>query len=257
MSLSPAPLFTPYKLKNLAPAEPHRHGALMTRSKSPEPNVPVTTSPRTTSAAQRRRRLSSSPKAVARRITRWRSTTTTSRTSTAHALDGWAKVLKAVRRSAVSPCVATLAHRLDARNSALGPNLHLDGAWASGLAKPGKKVTEPMTTAEIDEVIKALRHQRAPRRTTRLRRRRDPRRARLPDRPISSWEGTNERPDIYGGDMVKRTQFAVDIIKAIRAAVSKELPHPPALVAMEAAGLHGSNSATPRRKRWKNSSTRW
>lgn len=38
------------------------------------------------------------------------------------------------------------------------------------------------------------------------------------------WEVTNRRTDKYGGDLPQRTQFAVEIIQAMRAVVSKDFP---------------------------------
>ncbi|MGW2961583.1 NADH:flavin oxidoreductase [Streptomyces sp. NPDC001220] len=38
------------------------------------------------------------------------------------------------------------------------------------------------------------------------------------------WAGTNRRTDAYGGDPVARTQFAAEIVAAVRAAVSPEFP---------------------------------
>lgn len=38
------------------------------------------------------------------------------------------------------------------------------------------------------------------------------------------WDVTNRRTDKYGGDLVARTRFAVEIIKAVRAAVSPDFP---------------------------------
>ncbi|MGV9561081.1 NADH:flavin oxidoreductase [Streptomyces sp. NPDC003480] len=38
------------------------------------------------------------------------------------------------------------------------------------------------------------------------------------------WEGTNHRADAYGGDPVARTQFAAEIVAAVREAVSPEFP---------------------------------
>ncbi|MFF4689573.1 NADH:flavin oxidoreductase [Streptomyces sp. NPDC001307] len=38
------------------------------------------------------------------------------------------------------------------------------------------------------------------------------------------WEGTNRRTDAYGGDPVARTQFAAEIVAAVREAVSPEFP---------------------------------
>ena len=38
------------------------------------------------------------------------------------------------------------------------------------------------------------------------------------------WEGSNQRTDEYGGDLVARTRFAVEIVKAIRARVGADFP---------------------------------
>jgi 2,4-dienoyl-CoA reductase-like NADH-dependent reductase (Old Yellow Enzyme family) len=38
------------------------------------------------------------------------------------------------------------------------------------------------------------------------------------------WDGTNKRTDRYGGDLVQRTRFAVDAIRAVRKRVGVEFP---------------------------------
>jgi 2,4-dienoyl-CoA reductase-like NADH-dependent reductase (Old Yellow Enzyme family) len=38
------------------------------------------------------------------------------------------------------------------------------------------------------------------------------------------WEGTNQRTDQYGGDLVARGRFAADILKAVRAEVGPDYP---------------------------------
>lgn len=38
------------------------------------------------------------------------------------------------------------------------------------------------------------------------------------------WEGTNKRTDRYGGDLVGRTTFAVEVIEACRKAVGPDFP---------------------------------
>lgn len=38
------------------------------------------------------------------------------------------------------------------------------------------------------------------------------------------WAGTNHRTDAYGGDMVQRTRFAVEVVQAIRTAVGPRFP---------------------------------
>ena len=38
------------------------------------------------------------------------------------------------------------------------------------------------------------------------------------------WEGTNQRTDRYGGDLVARTQFAVEIIREVRRRIGPDFP---------------------------------
>lgn len=38
------------------------------------------------------------------------------------------------------------------------------------------------------------------------------------------WEGTNQRSDKYGGDLVSRTRFAVEIVEAVRKTVGPDFP---------------------------------
>ena len=219
MSLSPAPLFTPYKLKSLT--LPNRIVmAPMTRSKSPNqiPGPDV--------AAYYARRAAGGVGLII-----------TEGVAPDHpvalndhnvpnfhgdALDGWAKVLKAVKAEG-GLIMPQLWHTGLMRKPGSGPNPQLTGVGPSGLAKPGKKVAEPMSTADIDAVIAGY--------ATSARHAEElgfdgveihGAHGYLIDQFF--WEGTNERPDAYGGDMVKRTKFAVEVIKAIRAAVSKNFP---------------------------------
>lgn len=38
------------------------------------------------------------------------------------------------------------------------------------------------------------------------------------------WDGTNVRDDAFGGDMVNRTKFAAEVIRAVRSGVSRDFP---------------------------------
>ena len=38
------------------------------------------------------------------------------------------------------------------------------------------------------------------------------------------WDGTNQRTDAYGGDLVARTRFAVEVIREVRSQVGPEFP---------------------------------
>jgi 2,4-dienoyl-CoA reductase-like NADH-dependent reductase (Old Yellow Enzyme family) len=219
MVLSPKSLFTPYKLKNLN--LPNRIVmAPMTRSKSPNqvPGDDV--------AAYYRRRAEGGVGLII-----------TEGVAPDHpvalndhnvpnfhgdALDGWAKVLKEVK-AAGGFIMPQLWHTGLMRKPGSGPNKHLPGIGPSGLAKPGKKVAEPMTTKEIDEVIAGY--------ATSARHAEElgfdgveihGAHGYLIDQFF--WDGTNARDDAFGGDMVKRTKFAAEVVRAVRGAVSKDFP---------------------------------
>ncbi len=219
MSLSPAPLFTPYRLKNLT--IPNRIVmAPMTRSKSPN-QVPGSD----VAAYYGRRAKGGVGLIITEGVAPDHPVALNDHNVPnfhGDALDGWAKVLKAVKAEG-GLIMPQLWHTGLMRKPGSGPNPQLTGVGPSGLAKPGKKVTEPMTTADIDEVIKGY--------ATSARHAEElgfdgveihGAHGYLIDQFF--WEGTNERADAFGGDMVKRTQFAVEIVKAIRAAVSKDFP---------------------------------
>ncbi|KAF6588520.1 12-oxophytodienoate reductase, partial [Paenibacillus sp. EKM208P] len=38
------------------------------------------------------------------------------------------------------------------------------------------------------------------------------------------WERTNQRTDRYGGDIINRAQFAIELVEAIRAEVGPDYP---------------------------------
>ncbi|HEY1759145.1 MAG TPA: NADH:flavin oxidoreductase [Bryobacteraceae bacterium] len=93
----------------------------------------------------------------------------------------------------------------------------------SGLVKPGEQVTAPMTQQQIDDVIRAYGDGAAAA-------------EQLGFDGIEIhgahgylidqffWQGTNQRTDVYGGDLVARTRFAVEVIREIRRRVRSEFP---------------------------------
>jgi 2,4-dienoyl-CoA reductase-like NADH-dependent reductase (Old Yellow Enzyme family) len=93
----------------------------------------------------------------------------------------------------------------------------------SGFAKPGVKIAEPMTQRDIDDVIRAFGE--AGRSAQRLG---------FDGVEIHGahgylldqffWGGTNQRTDGYGGDLVARTRFAVEVIREVRSQVGPEFP---------------------------------
>jgi 2,4-dienoyl-CoA reductase-like NADH-dependent reductase (Old Yellow Enzyme family) len=93
----------------------------------------------------------------------------------------------------------------------------------SGLRQSGDKVAEPMTQADIDAVIAAFTEGAA-----------SAQRLGFDGVEIHGahgylidqffWESTNQRSDRYGGDLVARTRFAVEIVQEMRRRVGPGFP---------------------------------
>jgi 2,4-dienoyl-CoA reductase-like NADH-dependent reductase (Old Yellow Enzyme family) len=220
MSAALDPLFTPFTLNGLT--LPNRFVmAPMTRSKSPGqvPSADV--------AAYYRRRVEGGVGLII-----------TEGTSPAHpaaandadvprfhdedALAGWANVLKEVK-AAGGHIMPQLWHVGLMRKHGQGRNPEVPPVGPSGLFKPGKKVTDPMTDGEIADVISAFAKAAA-----------DAKRLGFDGVELHGahgyiidqffWDGTNERADTYGGDMVQRTNFGAEIVRAVRAEVGPDYP---------------------------------
>ena len=134
------------------------------------------------------------------------------------ARDGWKRVVDGIKAHNGS-VIAQLWHCGGFRKIGMAPDPDIPGHTASGLVRPGKKVAHAMTSEDIKETIDAF----------------------ASDAKYCEeigfdgveihgahgylidnffWEGTNERKDIYGGTIEKRSQLATDIVKAIRSSVS-------------------------------------
>jgi 2,4-dienoyl-CoA reductase-like NADH-dependent reductase (Old Yellow Enzyme family) len=93
----------------------------------------------------------------------------------------------------------------------------------SGFSKPGERTGEPMTQLDIDAVIEAF-----------AKGARDAKELGFDGVELHGahgylidqffWEATNQRSDKYGGDLVSRTRFATEIIRAVRASVGPDFP---------------------------------
>jgi 2,4-dienoyl-CoA reductase-like NADH-dependent reductase (Old Yellow Enzyme family) len=137
-------------------------------------------------------------------------------------LRGWANVLKEVK-AAGGHIMPQLWHQGIVRHAGSGPYPDAKSMGPSGLSKPGKPVAEPMTDSEIADVIagfaKSARYAK--------------------DLGFDGvelhgahgyiideffWDGTNQRGDKYGGSLEKRTNFAADVTRAVRAAVGEAFP---------------------------------
>jgi 2,4-dienoyl-CoA reductase-like NADH-dependent reductase (Old Yellow Enzyme family) len=103
---------------------------------------------------------------------------------------------------------------MEADPGAIGP---------SGMYKPGERTREPMSQEQIDAVIRAYGEAAA-----------SAERLGFDGLEIHGahgylidqffWEQTNHRTDKYGGDLTKRTRFAVEVIEEIRRNVSRDYP---------------------------------
>ncbi|NWH08394.1 MAG: NADH:flavin oxidoreductase [Alphaproteobacteria bacterium] len=220
MTLSAAPLFTPFDFKSLH--LPNRIVmAPMTRSFSPH-QVPGENV-----AEYYRRRVEGGVGLI---ITEGTGTGHPAALNDANVPDfdgeaplaGWAKVLKAVKEAG-GHIMPQLWHTGLMRRPGTGPNPEIKGIGPSGIFKPGKIVGEPMTLGEIEAVIETYARSAA-----------NAKRLGFDGVEIHGahgylidqffWEGTNQRSDDYGGDLVKRTRFACEVIAAVRRAVGPDYP---------------------------------
>ncbi|MBP1965986.1 NADH:flavin oxidoreductase [Paenibacillus aceris] len=138
------------------------------------------------------------------------------------ALNGWAHVVKEVH-NAGGKIVPQLWHVGITRRTRSEPNLEAPSISPSGIDLMGEKAGEPMTEAEIADVIKAYAESAA-----------NAKRLGFDGIELHGahgylidqffWEKTNQRTDHYGGDLVSRTRFAVEIIEACRQAVGTDFP---------------------------------
>ncbi|MGW1165518.1 NADH:flavin oxidoreductase [Streptomyces sp. NPDC002550] len=138
-------------------------------------------------------------------------------------LAGWAKVAEDVH-AAGGTIVPQLWHIGMVRKDGDAPFPEAPAMGPSGLVAADAEPTgRAMTQADLDDVVAAFAKAAA-----------DAERIGFDGVEIHGahgylvdqflWEGTNRRTDAYGGDPVARTQFAAEIVAAVREAVSAEFP---------------------------------
>lgn len=137
-------------------------------------------------------------------------------------LAGWKKVVDAVHANG-GKIAPQLWHVGAVRKEGIEPDPSVPGHSPSGLFKPGKPNGIAMSQQDIDDVVEAF-AQAAD----------DAKRIGFDAVEVHGahgylidqffWQGTNVREDSYGGDLVARTKFAVEIVSAIRARVGKDFP---------------------------------
>jgi 2,4-dienoyl-CoA reductase-like NADH-dependent reductase (Old Yellow Enzyme family) len=138
------------------------------------------------------------------------------------ALQGWARVVSEVHEAG-GRIVPQLWHVGITRRNGSQPHPEALTIGPSGLQLNGEKLTEPMTRGEIDYIVEAFAQAAA-----------DAKRIGFDGIELHGahgylidqffWDKTNHRTDEYGGDMIKRTRFAVEIVKACRRAVGPDFP---------------------------------
>ena len=140
------------------------------------------------------------------------------------ALNGWSHVVEAVHQAG-GKIIPQLWHVGMARQiNGENPNLATLPVGPSGIdVASGEKVTGPMTLLEIDQIVKAFGQAAS-----------DAKRLGFDGIELHGahgylidqffWEKTNQRQDKYGGDMMARSRFAVEIIEACRKAVGPDFP---------------------------------
>lgn len=136
------------------------------------------------------------------------------------ALIGWQKVVEAVHQAG-GKIIPQLWHVGAVRRPGTGPDKDVPGYSPSGMNKPGKVVGHVMSHDDIQDVVRAFADGA-----------RDARALGFDGVEIHGahgylidqffWAGTNQREDEYGGSIEKRARFAVEIIRAVRAAVGDD-----------------------------------
>jgi 2,4-dienoyl-CoA reductase-like NADH-dependent reductase (Old Yellow Enzyme family) len=138
------------------------------------------------------------------------------------ALAGWKTVVDEVH-AAGGKIMPQLWHVGILRRVGSEPDPSVPPIAPSGVSRPGKKVVEPMSERDIADVIAAF-----------ARGASDAMRLGFDGIEIHGahgylidqffWEATNVRDDRYGGDMVRRTTFAAEIVQACRKATRPDFP---------------------------------
>lgn len=138
------------------------------------------------------------------------------------ALAGWKNIIDTVH-AAGGKMMPQIWHIGSTRRSGTGPFPDAPSSSPSGLVASGKKVFEALTENEIAKLVDAYAQAAF-----------DAKQLGFDGVEVHGahgylidqffWEGTNVRDDKYGGSVVARTEFAVEIIKAIRQRCGDDFP---------------------------------
>jgi 2,4-dienoyl-CoA reductase-like NADH-dependent reductase (Old Yellow Enzyme family) len=140
----------------------------------------------------------------------------------AQALAGWVRVVEGVH-AAGGRIFCQIWHVGAVQSPGDGPKLPASPISPSGLLKPGVKIGEPMSLAEIEAMIGAYADAAA-----------NAQRAGFDGIELHGahgylidqffWQGSNQRTDKYGGDLAARTRFAVEVIQECRRRTGPRFP---------------------------------
>lgn len=140
------------------------------------------------------------------------------------ALDGWRRVVDEVHEAGgkIAPQIWHVGAMRTPKD--VYPNADQPSATPSGLYKPGgKQIAPPISTADVRDIADSYARAAETARTLGF----DAVEVHgahgyLIDQFL--WSALNRRDDEYGGDDVARTRFAVEVVKAIRAAIGPNFP---------------------------------
>jgi len=138
------------------------------------------------------------------------------------ALAGWAKVASAVHEAG-GRIIPQLWHVGAARKPGSEPNPEAPPIGPSGLDLTGEKLGEPLTERDVADLIEAYASAAG-----------DAQRSGFDGIELHGahgylidqffWERTNRRDDRYGGDLMARTRFAAEVVKACRRRTAPDFP---------------------------------
>lgn len=138
------------------------------------------------------------------------------------ALAGWQRVVSEVR-AAGGRIFSQIWHVGAVQGPGGPPKLPQSPVSPSGFLKPDVKIGEPLTTAEIEGLVRAYGDSaEAARRVGFHGIEIHGAHGYLIDQFF--WEGANRRSDSYGGDISGRTRFATEIIRECRRRAGKDFP---------------------------------
>lgn len=138
------------------------------------------------------------------------------------ALAGWKKVVDAVHKEG-GKIAPQLWHVGGIRRPGVEPGGDIPGYSPSGMAFPGKATGHAMTKQDINETVQAYVQAAVDAESVGF----DAIELHAAHGYLIDqffWQGTNQRDDEYGGSMLKRSRFAVEIVAGIRARVAKDFP---------------------------------